>query len=242
MHDMISSASTGRGADHSDAAPASERSLPERVRDTFVAPGRLFAGFGASPPWFWVLAISTLVTVLASALEPAEVFLEQMEDPVTRRGKPVEIVSDPAEVVRYGRILAAMSALVAHPIVAFSLAGVLTLVFTVLGRGEAPFRQYLAVAAHLLLIPAAGTLLVLALRAATGDANVMISPALLLPEGDGMAREILGALNPFSIWMLAAAAVAVDRLNRRITWWRAGAVLLGTYLFLVALVATLARP
>ena len=220
------------------SAPA--RPLGRRVLEVFVAPRRLFAGFDVAPPWLDVLAISTAVAMIAVAAQPEGVFLEQMEGAVNRRGEPVEITSGPAEVVRYGRLLAMLAALVGHPLIAFGVAGVVTLLFTVVGGGSVPFIRYLAVTAHALLIPALGSLLGVALSLVGGDIFPLTLDALVpgLPEGS-LAREILAGITPFQIWMVLVLAAGVAALDRRRGWAAAALVLLGTYLAVDVITALL---
>jgi hypothetical protein len=205
-------------------------SLARRVRDTFVAPRRLCSALRDDPRWVDVLLLATAAAALAWALQPADVFLEQMRHPVSRMGEPVEVTSAPAAIVRYGRYMAVLSAVVGHPMVAFALAGVLTLVFSVLGRGGASFRQYLAVVAHGLLIPAAGTLVVLGAAALAGRTAPFASALGFTTDAGSMAVRSLAWLDPFVLWMLLVLAVGVEQLDGRRSWGSAAAVLLVLYL------------
>jgi hypothetical protein len=200
-------------------APAAP-TLPRRIADTFVAPRRLFAGFRQEAPWFDVLLLSTAAAVAAASLLPDEFFLAQVETPVDRLGRPVVVTSSPAEIAHYGRYMAMISALVGHPILAFCLAGVLSLVFTVLGGGRASYRQYLAVVSHALLIPALGTLLLLGARA-LGHTY----------DSFNLALRLLAGIDPFVVWMLLVAAVGVAELDGRRRWGSAAAILVLFYLF-----------
>ena len=209
-----------------------------RVRDSFAAPRSLFAGFSAAPPWFDVLLVSTLVAAIAVLAAPDEAFLAQVQHAVTRRGAPVEITSSPEAIVRYGRFLSMIGALVGHPLVAFGLAGVLALVFGVLGGGGATYRQYLGVVSHALLIPALGTLLLLA--AALLLHRPLPTPAALLFPGldpAGHLGRFLAGLDPFRLWMLALLGLGVSVLEPRRSWPAATLILLGAYLALEAVLA-----
>ena len=179
-------------------------------------------------------AISTLVAMVAAAFLPAEHFLARMEAPVNRLGRPVEVTSSPDEIVRWGRYLEVFSALAAHPLVAFGIAGLLTLVFRWLRHGRGTFRQYLAVASHALLISALGTLVGLALRFATGDPAAQPTVARLLSfAGPGLAGNgFLDGLNVFSLWMLVVLGVAVAALDGRSSPFRPAIALVTVYLLL----------
>ena len=223
----------------SDAPQVERRDTPPsalwtRVAQTFVSPARLFSGFHDASPWLGVLAISTLAAMIAATLLPAEHFLARMDDPVNRLGTPVEVTSPPGEIARWGRYLQVLGALVMYPMIAFALAGLLTLVFTVVGRGRASFRQYLAVASHALLIPALGVIVGIGMRIATADAGAEPTVARLLsfagPAVTGNA--FLASLNVFSLWMLVVLGVAVAVLDGRPSWIRPAVALLGIYMLL----------
>src|SRR5690606_32464700 len=122
--------------------------LASRVRDTFIAPGRLARELRHAAPWIDVLLLSTAVAALSVLAVPDEIFVEQMQEAVTRRGEPVEITSGPADIARWGRAIAMLSTIATHPIVIFTIAGLLTLLFGVLGKGTARLREYLSLTAH----------------------------------------------------------------------------------------------
>lgn len=224
--------------DTAPPAPASISAPPAplaaRIRDTFFAPGRLFAAMSSDPPWIGALGVATAVAAVALAAEPAQFYLDQMAEPVNRRGAPVELTSPPEQIVLWGRVMAILGAMVGHPIIAFAMAGVLTLVFRLIRGGEGTFRQYLAVASHTLIILSVGLLVANVMRAVSGD------PALLPTVGGlaGMGEEsvlgrILNGVNLFTLWMLIATAAGVAAVERRVTPARASALLLGAYLILV---------
>lgn len=220
-----------------------DRPLSARVRDTFIAPARLFSSFGNSPPWADVLAIATILAIAVAISEPADAYLALVEDPVTRRGEPVEITSPPAQVVLFGRLMSGMNALVGHPLIAFGIAGLLALVFTLIGRGSTTFRQYLAVASHGLLVLSVGMVVALFLRLSTGSPDALPTIGAMLPivpESSWVGR-VLDGINLFTVWMLGVIALGVASLERRVTRAGAATLLWGGYGALVVTAALLFR-
>jgi hypothetical protein len=207
------------------------RPLLQRVSETFLAPTRLVPELRGGTRWLDVLVISTVIAILSVYLLPQEFFVEQMSDAVTRRGDPVEITSTPAEVARWGRYLGMLTALVAHPLFALALAGLLTLLFGVLARGSLTFPVSLAMASHAFLIPALGSLLLVPLQRLTGNADATFTPGALI-SGDSFLFHALSGFDLFTVWMLVVLAVWVGGLEPRIGRVRAAAVLLGLYLLL----------
>lgn len=224
-----------------EMAPA--RPLFERVRDTFIAPARLAAGLRQAPVWPDALAISVVVAMLLVLAVPTDVFVGFTEGATDRLGRPVEVTSSPEAIGFYGRLLGMMSALVYQPMFALGLAGVLMLTFTVVLRGRAGFTQYLALAAHTLLIPALGGLAMLPVQAIRGTA-VQLTPALLLPFVDphGALGAVLGAVDLFTVWMLVVAGIGASVLNNdRTARDQAVRLLVGGYVVLAVAVALLTR-
>lgn len=222
-----------------DTGPAS---LNERIRDTFLRPRALFASLGSNPPWAGVLGVATLVAALAMAAEPAEYYLQQMEDPVTRRGTPVQLDSPPSQIVLWGRVMAIFNAVVAHPFLAFAAAGVLMLIFRVMRRGEGSFVQYLAIASHALLITSLGMITTVLLRALSGNPVMMPTiGALAGLSPQSAVGSVLHGINLFTVWMLVVMGIGVAALERRSE--RSGAVglLIGIYLIVTVAVGILFR-
>lgn len=222
-------------------APASIRdaSFGERVRATFLSPGTLADLIRERPRWLDVLLVSTAVAIAAAAMLPPESFLDATRDAVTRRGAPVEITSPPEEIIRWGRYMAMFSAAVGHPLVAFTLAGVLTLAFTIVPRGRNTFMQHVALASHGLLIAALGSVASIVLRYLTGEEGSQISLALLAPfvdRGSG-PYEFLALVSPFTIWMLIMVALGVARLDPDRSRATSAAVLVGGYLAVALVLA-----
>jgi hypothetical protein len=204
-----------------------------RIRDTFLAPSRLADDLESSGgPWLDVLLISTAIAVIAVLSVPDEVFLDPMRSAVSRRGEPVEITSAPAVVVQWGRAMGMLATLATHPMIAFVLAGLLTAVFSIIGRGKGTYVDYLSLSSHALLIPALGTVFALLVRLATGTFGgadpfgTLVSPDA---AGSFLAAALI-SVDPFVVWMLFVMGVATSRIDGRRTTGRASLVLISGYL------------
>lgn len=210
-------------------------SLGRRVIATFVSPSALFASFRHHAPWLGPLLISIAVGILVIVLLPDETFTVGMEHAVTRRGAPVEIISDTATIATWERIRLAFGVVVTQPVIAGVIAGLLTLIFSTLLRGEARFLHYLAVTTHGFLISALGALVVLPLQLTRDDPELRLSPTLLIPgiAEAGIAGRFLDGINLFSVWMLVVMALGVAAVNRRRSAALPLTIVLGLYLALV---------
>jgi hypothetical protein len=224
-------------------APPAPYPLHRRVLDLFVAPGTLFHHFREHTPWAGPLLIAMALGMAAVLLVPQEVFVEQARESVRQAGGTGGQMPDPETLAGFARLGGAVAVLIVTPLAALIAAGVLTLVFSTLGGGEAHFRQYMAVTTHCMLITALGGLVTLPIQIARADLTARLSLALLAPVLDpgSFAFRFLQGLEIFTLWALVVAALGVSVLNRRVSWGGASAIVLGIYLLVVAGVAAIPR-
>ncbi len=217
--------------------------LPQRVIEVFVAPGRLFRELRERPVWLGALILVVLVGICVAATVPREVFLERMRDPTDRLGRPVPLTSSPDTIVRWGRVLQAFSAAAMLPVIAFAIAGALSLLFSVIPRGSATYRQYLAMTTHVLLIPAVGSLLLVVWSLLSGGGRSALSLATFAPglSRDAFLYALLDGLNVFTLWAVGVAAVGVGVLEERFSPGRAAVLLYALLLIWVGAIVVLTR-
>jgi hypothetical protein len=214
--------------------------LGARITATFASPRKLIELIRDRPVWVDVLIVSTGVAIMGAAMLPPETFLDASREAVSRRGTPVDITSPPEEIVRWGRYLAMLSAVVGHPLIAFALAGLLTLTFSLVPGGRNTFVEHLSLSSHALLIPALGTVVGFALGYLAGPEHMHPSLALLvpfLPTGTPVL-EYLALISPFTLWMLVVVAIGVGRLDPRRSSASSTAILVGAYLVLALVLAS----
>lgn len=237
----MSAMSTAPGAP-AESPHATPPPLAQRIRDTFLRPRELFASMGPSTPWAGVLGVATFVAALAMAAEPAEYYLQQMEDPVTRRGTPVELASPPSQIVLWGRVMAIFNAVVAHPFLAFAGAGLLMLIFRVVRQGRGSFVQYLTVASHALLISSLGMIVTVLLRAVSGDPEMIPTVGALAGlSAQSVVGSVLHGINLFTLWMLAVMGIGSTVVERRDDRPQSIALLIGLYLVVTLIIGILFR-
>ena len=223
-----------------EAASEDAGPLPRRILETFLSPGALFRRFGAAPPWWDVLLISTVLGAIAFAFVPREVWVAMTEQAVAQNPQASGGM-DVDQVAGFQRIFGIVAAALMPWIFALIQAGILTFVFSVLMGGGARFRQYLAVIAHASLIGALGQLASLPLILQKQDLRAGINLGALLPNGDpeSFAYQFLTGLNVFMIWGLVVTGVGVAAINRKISVGTAVGVLLAIFLVIVGVVAAI---
>jgi hypothetical protein len=226
-----------------DTPPApAEYSLPRRAIDTFVAPGRLFEYFRERTPWGGPLVVAIVAGMAVVLAVPQELYVEASREAMRQAAESGVQVPDPETMAGFARIAGAAAIIFMTPITAFAGAGLLFLLFSVLGGGSPRYVQYLAVTTHAMLITAFGSLLTLPVQILSRDLTARLSVGLLVPglEPGTFVHNLLNGLDVFSLWSVVVAALGVSVLNARIAWGTAAAVLVGMLVATIAGFAALA--
>jgi hypothetical protein len=221
--------------------PSGGDPLAGRLRDTLAAPGALFERLQGRPAWGEALLAVMAIGLLAMLLTPGHLFVDAARDAIRQAGDGAAAVP-PESLARWARLSGAAGVVVGTAMVAFGAAGLLTLLFGGPDGRRASYRQHLAVAAHVLLIPVLGMLASLPLRIATGDPAARLTVAVLLPvfEPGTFALRLAVGVDVFALWAVVLAALGVSRVHPAVRWPRALATLLVLYLAILATAAWLA--
>ncbi len=212
--------------------------LHRRIMEVFVAPITLFQRFGPKAPWVGALGVAVVVSAIAMALIPTEVWLQTARDalaaaPAGQQGMSPEAMASIQRFTSIGAML------IAPWIMLFIQSGILLGIFTMLMGGDATYRQYLAVGAHAGVVGAVGQLLTLPLIISRGSAQASISLApLALGAGPGdFAYQFLNAFNVFLVWQFVLLALGVTAINRRASAGAALGILFGIFALIAAAIA-----
>jgi hypothetical protein len=99
-------------------------------------------------------------------------------------------------------------------VMAFIMAGVVTLFFSFFFGDQGRYKQYLSVVSHAFIISALGGLLLVPLRIANGDPSTTLSLgtfAAFLEEG--YLLRVLKMLDLFAIWSYVVMAIGVTKID-----------------------------
>ncbi len=223
------------------AAPAPEPhagSFPRRVLDTFFSPVALFQRFGARPPWLDVTILSIVLGLAMFTLVPHEVWVNTMEKAMAANPRQAQGM-DVDSMIRIQRIGGRVMAPVMTFVFLAAFAGLMVLIYSVVMGGRATFRQYLGVAAHTMLVGAAGQLITLPLIIQKGVMMQGISLGALAGgmDPESFVYQFLNAMNVFLIWQTVLLGVGAAALNRRMSYGAAVGVALGIYAVIAAAIA-----
>jgi len=199
-----------------DSASSSFPSLPKRLGQVFFSPGELFTALREKPVWFGALAVVVVLGGLSVALIPTEMWLEITRNQLIEQGQEVPSALESTGPII--RIFSVFGGALVMFIMAFVMAGIVTLFFSFLFGDEGRYGQYLSVVAHASIISSLGALLLVPLRIANGDPSVTLSlGTFAFFMEDGYPLRVLKLLDLFAIWSYLVMAVGVTKIDPRRT-------------------------
>ena len=211
-------------------------SLLSRLVQVIVSPEVLFDALSRRPVWGGAVLLGSLLVFLGVVLMPPDLALATLRERLSEQGQSMP----PGLENRLGmiRIGGAVGASLAWVIMMGFFAGVVTVVFAFLLGHDGNLRQYLAVVSHAHLISAASVILVLPLRIATQDAEVLLSLgtfAFFLEEG--YLLRMLSRVDLFGLWAWVLVGLGVSRIGRKDSWSGAAILVLFIPFAMAAVIA-----
>lgn len=217
-----------------EVAPAS---FPQRVAQTFFSPGVLAEGLVRKPLWGMAFLAGVVLIIAQTALIPADVWNVMLRETMMARGQEV-----PADFSAGGtifRITSVLGGALGYVLMAFLLAGVVTLIFAFIMGDEGRYKQYLAILAHAWLIPAVVGLALVPLKIAQQDVRLTLNlGTFLFFLKDGYLAKLFGLLDLSQAWAWLVVAQGVHAVDpRKRSFGSAAAVLLALFVAMSAIFA-----
>jgi Yip1 domain. len=207
------------------ATPAT-KSLVARFIGIITAPKDTFVGIIPVPKWFGMLALTTVLISLFTALPLTteagrQAAIDQQVQQMKSFGfdvndKVYEQMESRAKIMPY---TTGISILVVSPIIALIIAGILFAIFNAALGGEASFKQVFTVLVHAGAISSLSAVFSGAInyfRGAMGSVANLGALLPMLPEHSFVA-SLLGAIDVFFLWYIVVAAMGLAVLYRRRT-------------------------
>jgi hypothetical protein len=208
------------------AASPAPQNLVARFIGVFTAPRETFASVAASPKWFGMLALTTIIIAIFTALPLTTDAGKQaaIDEQVTRMQSFGMTVNDQMyEQLEKGSprmpYVTGISVVVVSPIMALIIAGILFAIFNAALGGEASFKQVLAILVHAAPISAVSTIfsgVINYFRGSTGSVANLGALMPMLPE-NSFAGRLLGMVDIFLIWYIIVLGIGLAVLYRRRT-------------------------
>lgn len=200
------------------------KNLLARVIGIITSPRDTFASVVAQPRWFGMLALTTVIIAIFSALPMTteagrQAALDQQVTQMKSFGITVNDQMYEQMEKGAGRLpyTTGISVLVVSPIIALIIAGILFAIFNAALGGEASFKQVFSVLVHAGAVSALGTIFSGAInyfRGTTGSAANLGVLLPMLPE-NSFAGLLLGMVDIFLIWYIVVLAIGLAVLYRR---------------------------
>jgi hypothetical protein len=226
------------------SAAVPQPSLPARLIGVIFSPKETFAAVAARPKWFGALAVALLVIgaaqfVLLSSDVGKDLALEQNVKFMEALGQTIgdEQYAAMERQMEYARYTGPLATLIFTPVIMLLTAGLMHVMFGLVGGGNGTFKHVYAISAHAAIISGLQvvftTIVTLAAGRAAGANLAVFAPTL---EDTTFAYKFLSYIDLFYVWSTFITAVGLGVLYKRRTAPIA-MVLLGIYFVIAALIA-----
>ena len=221
-----------------DAVGSELPSLPNRVLNVFLSPGKLMDAIAQTPAVAG--ALGTAAFLIADGV--GEVFLGRQHGfhAAARQAALNAGGQAPPEVFMNAmRYITPVMAMISIVVVTFMSAGLYWLVFSFVLGDDGRYRQYLAVGAHALLVPAIIGLALVPLKVMTEDPAATLNLGLFAPFfEDGYLGNVLRILDITGIWSALIVAQGAHSIDPKRSFGSAAVVTLGITLVFALIFAS----
>lgn len=198
-------------------------SLPVRLVQTVVSPGKMSEAVAAHPRWIGALLVCAVLFALSQALIPMELLEEMQRRVALRSGRPVPEIPESARTVI--RVVSIVAPAVAFILMSFVMAGINTFIYAFVLGDEGAYKQYLAIGVHAAVITALAQVLLAPARIAAEDPQLTINLGtflLFLPEG--FISNVFRMADVSQIWASLVVAMGAHAIDRRRSFASAAAI------------------
>jgi hypothetical protein len=221
-------------------APGRLPNIAVRWLQTFYAPGELFARLRERPAWGAALLLGAIAAVASFVVVPPDLWEASFRQQMLTAGADVPAGFD---FGRVAQLLGGAGTALFWLVLAFVLAGVLTLIFGFVLGDNGRYVQYLSVVSHALLIAATGALLITPLKIMQQDLQLTLNVGLFFPfDRESYAGRVLALLDLFMLWSLVVIGVGASKIDPRRGWIGAAGVVGILWVGLMMLLAMIRPP
>ncbi|MGI9626839.1 MAG: YIP1 family protein [Longimicrobiales bacterium] len=207
-------------------ADAALPSLPVRMFEVIVSPGKVFLALQQRPVWFWVLALTAVGAALTVWFIPEEAWNNMFREQMLASGRVTE--GELPEMGTPALVGATIAAMVSVFLISVVIAALTFGVFVFLFGDQGGYKQHLSIVAHAGVVTLIGALVALPLRISQLDPQLTLSVGTLFPFlPDGYFYNVLQSLDLFALWAAVLTALGVSMLDARRSWGSAASVTVG---------------
>jgi hypothetical protein len=206
--------------------PPAPKNLLARFIGVLTSPRDTFFSVAASPKWLGMLAVTAVIVAIFSALPMTteagrQAAVDQQVTSMQSFGVTVSDQMYEQLEKRSGTMpyQTAVVVIVATPIIALIVAGILFAIFNAAMGGEATFKQVFAILVHAGVISAVSAVFSGVVNYFRGSMGSVANLGALLPmlSEKSFAGHLLGVVDVFLIWYIVVLAIGLAVLYRRRT-------------------------
>jgi len=219
-----------QGIDEAVEAAEAERpefpSLLNRLLNVFLSPGRVLETVARHPVWVGALVVGVVLVALQTALIPFDLIMAAQRQAVLESGR--DMPEMPETLMNVMRFVTPVIATIGVSLFTFISAGLYWLIFAFVLGDEGRYRQYLAVGAHALFVPAVIGLTLVPLKIMTEDPQATLNLGLFLFFiSDGYWADVFRLMDLTGIWSALIVAQGAHAIDPRRSFGSAAAITIG---------------
>ena len=187
-----------------------------------------------NPVWVGALLVGAVLVALQTALIPFDMIMETQRQAALEAGRDMpEIPETFMNIMRY---VTPVFGMIGTFLMTVVFAGLYWLIFSFVLGDEGRYRQYLAVGAHALFVPALIGLALVPLKIMTGDAQATLNlGSFLFFLPDGYWSNVFRLMDLTGIWSALIIAQGAHSIDAKRSFGSAAAILIAI-VFIVALI------
>ena len=205
-------------------------SLPIRLINAFVSPGKLMDQLADQPKWMGIVLLTTIVSGVTAALVPADLIFETIRQQMLAQGVDFGELGDAQmNALRYGRVPAAV---IFSLLLQFGIAALYSVLFSFVLGDDGRYVQYLAAVSHGWFIPVLISVLLLPLVIQTENLELRLTIDVFIASffEPGFLRNVAKLLDLTVIWSILVIAQGAHAIDERRSFASAATIMLTIFL------------
>jgi hypothetical protein len=201
-------------------------SLVSRLLDVLLSPGKVMETVARHPLWAGALVVGVLLVALQTALIPFDMIMSAQRQAMLESGR--DMPEMPETMMNIMRFVTPVLATIGVSLLTFISAGLYWLIFAFVLADEGRYRQYLAVGAHALFVPAMIGVALVPLKIMTEDPQATLNLGLFLFFlSDGYWADVFRLMDLTGIWSALIIAQGAHSIDPRRSFGSAAAIMIG---------------
>lgn len=201
-------------------------SLISRLLNVFLSPVKVMETVARHPLWAGALGVGVVLVALQTALIPFDLIMSAQRQAALESGQGMPEL--PETMMNIMSFVSPVLATIGVTLLTFISTGLYWLIFSFVLGDEGRYRQYLAVGAHALFVPAVIGVALVPLKIITEDPQATLNLGLFLFfVSDGYWADVFRLMDLTGIWSALIIAQGAHSIDPRRGFGSAAAVMIG---------------